>query len=189
MRNRAQKPDRRSTDGQTAGSPRYPWYDSAWLAKYVRARTIVQSVQPENLNAFVDAFRVLRTSADFQARLLDHPFDDRTFQEIRRVALSLRPIDLELHEARAFGRFVVHDHPFFDALQACTEPLVSEAVGEPVQGSYNFLSLYGSRGICLPHMDSPEAKWTLRPAVLPLYPEGHRGPCSASDVGAAVWRA
>ena len=99
-----------------------------------------------------------RTRPDFQVRLFERPFDDHTLHEIRRVVLSLRPTDLELHEARAFGRFVVHDHPFFTELQQRTVPLVSEAVGEPVETSYNFLSLYGSQGVCPPHMDSPEGK-------------------------------
>jgi hypothetical protein len=74
---------------------------------------------------------------------------------------SLRPTDLELHEARTFGRFVVHDHPYFTELQQHIVPLVSAAVGEPVEAAYNFLSLYGGLGVCPPHMDSPEAKWTL----------------------------
>ena len=34
-------------------------------------------------------------------------------------------------------------------------------VGEPVEASYNFLSLYTSRGECAVHMDAPEAKYTL----------------------------
>ena len=36
---------------------------------------------------------------------------------LRRAVKSLRPTDLELHEGRAFGRFVVHDHPLFAALK------------------------------------------------------------------------
>jgi hypothetical protein len=81
--------------------------------------------------------------------------------EIRSVVASLRRKDLELHEARKFGRFVVHDHQFFTELQQRTIPLVSEAAGEPVEAAYNFLSLYGTRGVCAPHLDSPQSKWTL----------------------------
>jgi hypothetical protein len=81
--------------------------------------------------------------------------------ELRRVVASLHPSDLELHEAGDFGRFVVHDHAYFTALQQRLVPLVSEAVGEAVEPAYNFLSLYGHRGVCPPHLDSPEAKWTV----------------------------
>lgn len=56
---------------------------------------------------------------------------------------------------------MVHDHPFFTELQERTVALVSEAAGEPVEASYNFLSLYGRLGVCPAHMDSPESKWTL----------------------------
>jgi hypothetical protein len=147
--------------GRPARSEGYPWYDSVWLSRYARATAIIRAVRPEALAGFVDAFQVLRTSLDFRVQVLDRVFDDDTMGKIRRVVRSLRPSDLELHEARAFGRFVVHDHPYFTALQQRTLRLVSEVVGEPVEASYNFLSLYGHLGVCPPHMDSPQAKWTL----------------------------
>jgi len=161
MTDSAEKRDNGPTEPRPTRSPLYPWYDSVWLAKYVRAKAILQTVRPDALEAFVDAFRTLRTRPDFQVQLLERPFDDHTLHEIRRVAQSLRPTDLELHEVRAFGRFVVHDHPFLTELQQRSVPLVSEAVGEAVEMSYNFLSLYASQGVCPPHMDSPKAKWTL----------------------------
>jgi hypothetical protein len=139
----------------------YPWYDSVWLTQYEEAKAIVRRVRPDALAAFVDAFRILRTRPDFKVKFFEQAFDPATLDEIRRVMASLRPADLELHEARQFGRFVVHDHPFFTDLQRRTVPLVSEAVGEPVEANYNFLSLYTSRGVCAVHLDAPEAKWTL----------------------------
>ncbi len=60
-----------------------------------------------------------------------------------------------------FGRFVVHNHPYFTELQRRTVPLMSEVAGEEVEASYNFLSLYGGLGVCPPHLDAPSAKWTL----------------------------
>jgi len=161
MKDSAEKRQIGLTEPRPARGAVYPWYDSVWLGKYDRAKAIIQKVRPEALAAFVDAFRILRTRPDFQVRLFERPFDDNTLHEIRRVVQSLRPTDLELHEVRAFGRFVVHGHPFFTELQQRTVPLVSEAVGEAVEGSYNFLSLYASQGVCPPHMDSPKAKWTL----------------------------
>jgi hypothetical protein len=38
---------------------------------------------------------------------------------------------------------------------------VSDLVGEEVEPSYNFLSLYTRMGIFEPHLDAPSAKWTL----------------------------
>lgn len=139
----------------------YPWYDSVWLAEYTRAKSTIETTRPEVLRAFVDAFRIFHTPPSFRVRLLERIFDDDTMAEIRRVVRSLRPTALELHEARAFGRFVVHDHPYFTALHHRVVPIVSGVVGEPVEPAYNFLSLYGNLGVCPPHMDSPEAKWTL----------------------------
>jgi hypothetical protein len=62
---------------------------------------------------------------------------------------------------KRFGRFVVHDHPFFTELQNRTIDFVSEAAGEPVEASYNFVSLYKKVGVGAVHMDAPQAKWTL----------------------------
>lgn len=121
----------------------------------------MREAKPEALGEFTDAFRVLRTRPDFEVTRLDRVFDDETLGEIRGLVASLRPADLEIHEARKFGRFVVHDHPLLAELQARTVDLVSWAAGEPVEPAYSFLSLYGSRGVCPLHMDSPEAKWTL----------------------------
>ncbi len=132
-----------------------------WLTEYDRAKAIIGMVKPEALSAFVERFRVFHTRPDFRVKLIERPVDGEALGEIRRLAGSLRPTDLELHEIRRFGRFVVHDHPYFTELQARLAPLVSEAVGEPVEPAYNFLSLYTAAGVCPVHLDSPEAKWTL----------------------------
>jgi len=149
------------TEARPSNSRLYPWYDSVWLSRYEEAKAIIRTARPDALASFVDAFRILHTRPDFKVQFFEHPFDAATMEEIRLVTASLRPTDLELHEARRFGRFVVHDHPFFTELQQRTVPWVSEAVGEPVEAKYNFLSLYPSKGVCAVHMDAPEAKWTL----------------------------
>ncbi len=148
-------------DARPANSRIYPWYDSVWLSKYEEAKTIIRAVRPEALPGFVDAFRILHTRADFKVKFFEQLFDAATLAEIKSAAATLRPTDLEFHEAQRFGRFVVHDHPFFAELQQRTVPWVSEVVGEPVEAKYNFLSLYTSKGVCAVHMDAPEAKWTL----------------------------
>lgn len=142
-------------------SRRFPWYDSRWLSDYLRAKEIVARERPDQLDAFVRAFDVLRTRPDFTAIHLPRVFDDATLAAIRRTVQTLQPRELELHEGHSFGRFVVHDHPDFTALEQQLTPLVGALVGEAVDASYNFLSLYGRRGVCAPHLDSPNAKWTL----------------------------
>jgi len=151
-----QQPERRAVKSDS-----YPWYDSIWLQKYDRATAIIRKVRPDALTDFVNAFRVFHTRSDFEVKLLQRPFDDATLEAIRVTVKSLRPTDLELHEARSFGRFVVHDHPLLTELQQRAVPLVSGVVGEPVEANYNFLSLYTKMGICPVHMDAPQAKWTL----------------------------
>ena len=144
-----------------ASAAGYPWYDSRWLEQYWRAREAVAASRPEALAQFDRSFDRLRTRPDFSPVLLDQPFDAGTMARIRDEVRSLRPSDLELHEARRFHRFVVHDHPYFSALQERSAAMVSAAVGEEVESSYNFLSLYTDTGVCPMHMDAPEAKWTL----------------------------
>ena len=138
-----------------------PWYNSVWLCKYIAAKKMIERVRPDMLPAFINAFDRLKTCPDFSIRKLDHLFDDQVMEEIRETIRTLRPDAFEDHEAAKFGRRVVHRHPVFNALQKRVQPLVSELAGEVVEPSYNFLSLYSQFGVCPPHMDSPEAKWTL----------------------------
>lgn len=149
------------TDNRPARSGTYPWYDSQWLAEYARCRAVIQEVKPGTLDDFDAAMRIFQTRRDFQTRVLEHVFDSDVRREIERRTASLQPTDLELHEAQMFGRFVVHNHSYFTELQRATVPMMSEIAGEEVEPSYNFLSLYGALGVCPPHLDAPQAKWTL----------------------------
>ncbi len=139
----------------------YPWYDSVWLENYTIARGIVKRVKPDALAAFEAAFSVFHTRPDFRVKLLEQVFDEGALETLRCVVKSLKPMDFALHEVQLFKRFVVHNHPLITELQTTLIALVSEAVGEPVESNYNFLSLYSGMGVCPVHMDSPEAKWTL----------------------------
>lgn len=142
-------------------SDTYPWYDSLWLENYSRARKIIEEVKPEILDEFESSMRVFHTRENFREIIFDEFFDEEKIGKIRQEINSLKPDQLELHEARDFRRFVVHNNPFFSSLQREITPIISDSLGEPVEVSYNFLSLYKSGGICPMHMDSPEAKWTL----------------------------
>ncbi len=139
----------------------YPWYDSDWLAQYTRAREVIAQAEPANLTTFVRTFDGLRTNPDFVVPILEDVFDDGAIGEIEALARTLKPMDLEMHEVKRFGRFVVHDHPTLTELQRLVIEPVSEAAGEPLDPSYNFLSLYTGQGVCPVHLDAPAAKWTL----------------------------
>jgi hypothetical protein len=139
----------------------YPWYDSKWLRHFAAAQAIIREVCPDRLEEFVRAFDVFRTPPDFQVRELPRVFDEAVMERIRTTAKSFAIGELEMHELKTFGRFVVHDLPYFNELQREIVPLVSELVGEEVEPMYNFLAMYTKLGVCAVHMDAPEAKWTL----------------------------
>jgi hypothetical protein len=139
----------------------YPWYDSSWLKAYRRAIELIKQICPEKLMEFENAFACLRTRNDFQVRHFPRVFDDAVVAQIKQAVLKLQPTQLELHEAQTFGRFVVHDHPYFTKLHQSIVDLVSEAAEEAVEAEYNFLSIYTGFGVCPLHMDAPRSKWTL----------------------------
>jgi len=138
-----------------------PWYDAIWLRQYLAALKIIDRLRPALRPEFVASFARLRTPVDFKERKLDRVFDDATLEQLRTTIRSLPTGLHELHEMEKFGRIVVHDHPLCSDLQRKLVPLASELAGEAVEPSYNFLSLYRRLGVCQPHIDAPEAQWTL----------------------------
>lgn len=137
------------------------WYDSEWLARYLQAKKIISVHAPSKLDDFEEALAPLRTHPSFQVKDVPAVLDAATLSEVRALAKSLPVSQLEMHEAKQFGRFVVHDHPRFTQIQIDLCAMVSRLVGEDVEPSYNFLSLYSRSGVCEPHLDAPSAKWTL----------------------------
>jgi hypothetical protein len=181
------------TGQRPARSDPYPWYDSYWLAEYVRYQSILERTEPQTLRRFIDALRIFETPADFRVKLVERPFDDDDIAAIRRIVAAIAPQDLELHEGELFGRFVVHHHRDFAELHDRAVPLVSDLVGEEVEPSYNFLSFYSSKGTCPPHLDAPIAKWTLdfcidQSAPWPFHiGEVQRWPISGTEWAADEW--
>ena len=139
----------------------FPWYDSSWLEIYYLAQDIIRDESPHDLGRFVDAFSILKTRANFEEKKVRNIFDATELQQSRELINSLAQQDLEKHEFFNFGRFILHNHEFFSSLQKKLVPVVSELVNEPVETSYNFLSLYNDFGVCEPHLDALSAKWTL----------------------------
>lgn len=138
-----------------------PWYDSNWLASYVQATAHLTKHHPEKREEFERALAVFRTDLSFQPVKLDSIFDDQVLDQIRQTVAGYSLEQLEVHELASFGRLVVHDDPYFLDLQQGVVDLVSGLVGEQVEASYNFLSLYEGAASCAVHMDAPSAKWTL----------------------------
>ena len=137
------------------------WYDSIWLEDYFAARAKVRATRPDREADFVAAFDPLRTDPAFRAKIVRGFADAAFLAEVRDTIASLPKDRLEFHEARRFGRFVVHDEPVFVRMQAALVERMSELVGEEVEASYNFLSMYTRMGVCGMHLDAPSAKWTL----------------------------
>jgi hypothetical protein len=148
----------------------FPWYDSGWLSSYVRAKQLIKSDCPHKYLDFIDALEPLRTRLDFQTIKIDRMFDRETTIEIQDLITKLQQTELEQHEFFKFGRFVVHDLDYFNRLQAQITPLVSDIVGELVEPSYNFLSLYNNLGVCGVHLDAPLAKYTLDVCIEQSHP-------------------
>ena len=137
------------------------WYDSVWLAKYVEAKEVVARIAPERLDEFVRSFDILRVPADFSQRFVPGFLPPALLEQIRQEAREIPRQWLQHEEVEEFGRFVVRDWPAFTALHVELVDRVSELAGEPLEASYNFLSLYTKMGVCEPHLDAPSAKWTL----------------------------
>jgi diadenosine tetraphosphatase ApaH/serine/threonine PP2A family protein phosphatase len=141
--------------------PQFPWYDSLWLSAYVAADEYLERRHPECMAQFKSAMNILRTPEGFQVRHLKPVLPEELLQEIRLISRSLIPGELELHEAKSFGRWLIHDHPRLTEIQNDMTTLVSEIADEAVEPSYNFLSMYTQLGRCPLHMDAPQAKYTL----------------------------
>ena len=140
---------------------RKQWYDAVWLAKFIEAKAIVARVAPGRLREFAASFDVLRVPPDFTQRFLPGFFSEGQLERIRAAVRAI-PVDrLRTDEIDSFGRFIVRRWPEFTRLQTSLVDLVSDLAGEPVEPSYNFLSLYTKMGVCRPHLDTPSAKWTL----------------------------
>lgn len=139
----------------------FPWYDSGWLSSYVRVKQLIQQDYPHKYAEFTETLKCLKTRLDFKNIEIDRIFDNATFSQIEKSIAAIVPTELERHEFLQFGRYVVHDRADFTRLHHRITPLVSELVGELVEPSYNFLSLYNNLGICRVHMDAPYAKYTL----------------------------
>lgn len=138
-----------------------PWYDSSWLSCYLQAREIVNSFHPDYLEEFEQSFEILRTDLGFQQKKVPGLISNDRIKELKQLISKLSTEQLEKHELINFGRFVVHNHPVFDRLQQELTAELSTLANEPLEPSYNFLALYNNLGYCQPHMDAPNAKWTL----------------------------
>jgi hypothetical protein len=139
----------------------YPWYDSVWLGRWMGTRELARAELPAGDRELLDGAQPLRTDLSFATRDLGVITDDTTLGQMRALVRELDAGAIEYHEGEQFGRTLVHNHPFFNEMHQSMLQLASEAAGEELEPSYNFLSLYTSRGLCAPHMDAPSAKYTL----------------------------
>jgi hypothetical protein len=152
----------------------FPWYDSLWLKAYTQTKSILSKRSPTASTEFVDAMNVFRVSPIFNETQVNSILSEPLLERVRTIISNVDPALYEKHEFLRFGRLVIHDLPEFSTMQQELTSLVEQAVGEPVEASYNFLSLYNNLGKCDLHMDAPYAKWTLdtcinQSALWPIY--------------------
>jgi len=152
----------------------FPWYDSLWLKAYTQAESLLSKRSTSATAEFVDAMDVFRVSPKFNEIQINSILSKPTLERVRTIISNVDPALYEKHEFLKFGRLVIHDLPEFNTIQQELTSHVEQAVGEPLEASYNFLSLYNNLGKCDLHMDSPYAKWTLdicidQSAIWPIY--------------------
>lgn len=143
------------------GVAEVPWYDAHFLRRFEAAKHYLSHVKPEAVDDFVAGFAPLRTHPDFAIQRVSPLFDDDRFAEILRHLHAIPEARLERHEVENFGRDIVHDLPFFSEIQRELLPLAEKLAGRALEPGYNFLSLYRGEGRCEPHLDEPEAMFTL----------------------------
>jgi len=137
------------------------WYDSHFLRHLNAAKHYLAIVRPDALDDFTAGFAPLQPAPGSGLKTIDALFDDATRAKIKHIVATLPEDTVEHDEVEEFGRRIVHDHPYFLELQAQVMPLASELVGIELKTGYNFLSLYGGKGKCDPHMDHPMSMFTL----------------------------
>ena len=132
--------------GKSSEEPHFPWYDSPWLTSYVRSRNFLEQHYPEKLQGFEDQLRVFRTDTAFKSKTLPSVLDPAMIDEIRELIKTFQTKTLDNSEFSTMGRNVVEGFPYFNNLQNNLTELVSDSVGEELEPSYNFLSLYQNTG-------------------------------------------
>lgn len=135
------------------------FYDSHWWQTWRWARSYLATHHADRLDDWDAAFEALRPPPDAGARLLAGVVpDDLRLGMVARIA-AMDDVRLEHHELTTFGRHVVHDA--FTDLVPWAQELLETTIGIPLEPSYDFLSLYHDTGVCEPHLDAPNASWTL----------------------------
>ncbi|MCP4914155.1 MAG: hypothetical protein GY909_13670 [Oligoflexia bacterium] len=140
---------------------KFPWYDSEWLSHFVRLKNHYIAHSKNDLDLLLERTNILRTDKSFKPVVLKNVLSDDVFTKIKKIIEEIEEDKLKDYEKEEFGRKILHNHPYFNEIHNDLINLVSEKVGEEVEASYNFLSLYKEDAKCPLHLDAPSAKWTL----------------------------
>ena len=138
-----------------------PFYDAHFLRCFAAAKMFLGNVRPDALEGFIEGFAALKPPPGSHNIPVADFFTAEMHSQIKGIVRSVPQQRLEQHELEGFGRHVVHDHAWFTALQNDILPRVEELAGRKLVPGYNFLSLYGGKGICELHMDEPMSMYTL----------------------------
>ena len=136
------------------------WYDAHWWRCWRAARDWLQAARPERLADFDTMVDGLRPVDDLLVRRLDGGVPPQVLASMRASVREVDPVRLESHELDSFGRHVVHD-VVGDDVVAWARSVVEPVVGRPLVLAYDFLSLYRGQGRCTPHLDAPNAGYTV----------------------------
>lgn len=143
----------------TLGPP--PFYDAHFLRCFAAAKTFLGNVRPDALAGFIDGFAALKPLPGTQIAKAADFFSPAMHHQIEDFVRAVPQQRLEQHELEGFGRHVVHDDAWFTGLQHDILGRVEEMAGRQLVPGYNFLSLYGGKGVCELHMDEPMSMYTL----------------------------
>lgn len=138
-----------------------PFYDAHFLRCFEAAKTYLGNVRPDAVGDFIAAFDALKPQPDARIVTADNFFTLQLHRQIEDIARNVPQQRLERHELKDFGRHVVHDDDWFTRLQHEILGRVEDMAGRALVPGYNFLSLYGGKGVCELHMDEPMSMYTL----------------------------
>lgn len=89
-------------------------------------------------------------------------FPEEIFLFLQRQVAAMKPALKNVPYAdTVFHRHHFHNPPALACLRELLVPQACEIFGEKVKPSYVFLSLYGDKGVCPPHTDREQCKYTI----------------------------
>jgi hypothetical protein len=139
---------------------RFASYDAGGLVRLVKATEFIEVHRPEVSKDLLQAFEQFRSDSGFRVAEIRNALNDATGAHVRDVVATLRSMFRELREVKAFGRWLVHNHPVLAQPKAHVAALAARSSREAQVHSRHFRSTYARLGRSPMHQDPPWATWT-----------------------------